>query len=105
MVMFFMILLASVPVLLICCLIMAGATRREEPSREPQVVQHRPAPAPARFFVREDGGRNGNGNIPLELLLSQIESHVRLEQAAAESFLDGPTVDSLHTRSRSSVLN
>jgi hypothetical protein len=39
------------------------------------------------------------------MLLSQIERHVRLEQAAAEAYLDLPTRDSLHSRTESPLLH
>ena len=43
--------------------------------------------------------------IPIELLLLQIENHVRLEQAAAESFLEFPTRTSLHSKTTSTFVN
>ena len=43
--------------------------------------------------------------VPLEVLLLQIERHVRLEQAAAESFLDAPTSASLHSRTTSPLVH
>ena len=43
--------------------------------------------------------------IPLEALLLQIENHVRLEQAAAESFLESPTPALLHSRTASPLVN
>ncbi len=36
--------------------------------------------------------------VPVEVLLGDIERHIRLEQAAAEAFLAGPTLDGLHER-------
>ncbi|MFB3853952.1 MAG: hypothetical protein ACE148_09035 [Vicinamibacterales bacterium] len=56
--------------------------------------------APGRFFadpavsVTYDRAR-------LDSLLMQLERHVRLEQAAAESFLQNPTAESLHHRTSS----
>jgi len=41
----------------------------------------------------------------IEVLLAQIERHVRLEQAAAESFLYDPTVESLHGRTASPLVH
>jgi hypothetical protein len=40
--------------------------------------------------------------VPVSALLLEIENHVRLEQAAAESFLASPTIDLLHMRTVSS---
>jgi hypothetical protein len=39
------------------------------------------------------------------VLLLQIDRHVRLEQAAAESFLDAPTTASLHSRTTSPLVH
>jgi hypothetical protein len=39
------------------------------------------------------------------VLLSHIERHVRLEQAAVEAYLDVPTRDTLHSRTASPLLN
>ncbi|MGO9647479.1 MAG: hypothetical protein ACLPOO_05440 [Terriglobales bacterium] len=43
--------------------------------------------------------------VPIEVLLLQIENHVRMEQAAAESFLAFPTHDLLHTKTTSPFVN
>ena len=43
--------------------------------------------------------------VPLEVLLLQIEHHVRLEQAAAESFHLAPTVESLHRHTASPLVH
>ena len=43
--------------------------------------------------------------IPIELLLLQIENHVRLEQAAAESFLEFPTHALLYSKTTSPFVN
>jgi hypothetical protein len=43
--------------------------------------------------------------VPIEVLLLQIENHVRLEQAAAESFLAFPTHDHLHSKTPSPLVN
>ncbi len=43
--------------------------------------------------------------IPIELLLQQIENHVRLEQAAAESFVEFPTQALLHSKTTSPFVN
>jgi hypothetical protein len=39
------------------------------------------------------------------LLLLQIESHVRMEQAAVESFLAMPSVETLHTKTLSPLVH
>jgi hypothetical protein len=43
--------------------------------------------------------------VPIEVLLLQIENHVRLEQAAAESFLEFPTHALLHSKTTSPFMN
>ena len=43
--------------------------------------------------------------VPIEVLLAQIERHVRLEHAAAESFIDFPTAESLHCRTMSPLVH
>jgi hypothetical protein len=43
--------------------------------------------------------------VPIEVLLLQIENHVRLEQAAAESFLACPTQAQLHSKTTSAFVN
>jgi hypothetical protein len=43
--------------------------------------------------------------VPIEVLLLQIERHVRLEQAAAETFLHAPTAQSLHCRTSSPLVH
>src|SRR5450631_3546777 len=66
------------------------------PEALPETVK---APAPARFFVNEIKiPVMPPSRVPIEALLLQIESHVRLEQAAAESFLQDPTSACLHSR-------
>ena len=43
--------------------------------------------------------------VPIEVLLLQIERHVRLEQAAAESFHQYPTAESLHVQTLSPLVH
>lgn len=43
--------------------------------------------------------------VPIEVLLLQIERHVRLEHAAAEAFQQAPTADLLHTRTASPLVH
>jgi hypothetical protein len=43
--------------------------------------------------------------VPIEVLLMQIEHHVRSEQAAAESFIESPTSALLHSRTVSPLVN
>jgi hypothetical protein len=52
-----------------------------------------------RFFVLRQPRAESVGRIalPSHVLALQIERHVRLEQAAAEGFLQLPSVEALHT--------
>ena len=43
--------------------------------------------------------------LPVDAVIAQIERHVRLEQAAAESFLEIPDPGTLHTPTVSRFLN
>ncbi len=43
--------------------------------------------------------------VPIEVLLLQIENHVRMEQAAAESFLAFPSQAQLHSKTNSPFVN
>ena len=67
---------------------------------EPRVTADVP-----RFFVHRAPQVSRPVQVPIEVLLLQIERHVRLEQAAAESFLDLPTAASLHSRTTSPLVH
>jgi len=43
--------------------------------------------------------------VPIELLLLQIENHIRMEQAAAESFIEFPTHALLNSKTTSPFVN
>jgi hypothetical protein len=89
--------------LAVACLAFGAATREERGApRKPEAVR---AAAPARFFVDRPMIPAGGVRVPIEALLLQIESHVRLEQAAAESFLETPTSALLHSRTVSPLVN
>jgi hypothetical protein len=86
----------------VVCLAFGAAVRaeREKPIPvQPETVL--PKPAPSRFFVTP---RTTSAQVPIEALLLQIESHVRLEQAAAQSFLEYPTSALLHSRTVSPLI-
>ena len=70
------------------------------------------ASMPERFFARDTAPTINVPppvvtvpRVPIEVLLAQIERHVRLEHAAAESFLYDPTVESLHSRTTSPLVH
>ncbi len=91
--------------LAVTCLAFSAATRsvREaEPAPEPKRVRKE---VPARFFAPGIATiRVDRPQVPIEALLLQIESHVRLEHAAAESFLEDPTASLLHSRTMSPLI-
>ena len=91
----------------IACVAFGAAVRPERRVPEVQPEQTKaPALAPARFFINEiTVPAMAQPRVPLEALLLQIESHVRLEQAAAESFLSAPTSALLHGRTISPFVN
>ena len=64
------------------------------------------AVAPTQFF--SDSIATPGISVPassIEVLLLQIENHVRMEQAAAESFLAFPTQAQLHSKTNSPFVN
>ena len=81
----------------------AAAMHGEERSTAAPREQGLPL-APPRFFLQERPAASAP-RVPIEVLLLQIERHVRLEQAAAESFLDAPTAKSLHSRTTSPLVH
>jgi hypothetical protein len=74
---------------------------------EQVVTEQVNAAAPARFFVNDVSIPVGTGrvSVPIEALLLQLERHVRLEQAAAQSFIASPTPGLLHSKTVSPFLN
>ena len=83
----------------------AAATRGvDEPLALDATAKARRAAVPTRFFVAEPV-RVPPPMVPIEVLLLQIERHVRLEQAAGESFVCAPTPESLHCRTSSPLMN
>lgn len=77
-----------------------GAATRPERTRAAAETQPSVARPRARFFV-EPGAEGPDRRVPIEALLLAIENHVRLEQAAAESFVESPTPAMLHSRTSS----
>jgi hypothetical protein len=66
----------------------------------------RPA-APAHFFADRvlPTIPSPQPQVPIEVLLREIEDHVRLEQAAAESYVDFPTEALLYCKTTSPFVN
>jgi hypothetical protein len=108
--MFLMAVVMSVLGTAVCAALFAAATR-EERVEAPRPAEQ-PALAPQRFFASAAAAapagepvREAQELVPVEALLLQIEQHIRLEQAAAESFLHTPTGQSLQSRTTSRLVN
>ena len=80
-------------------LLFAAATR-ERTQETATATEAHPAAASAFFTERLD-----SPPVSVDVLLLQIESHVRMEQAAVESFLAMPSVESLHTKTLSPLVH
>lgn len=81
-----------------------GETQAATPAIEKEAV--RVAASPERFFVNPRAlPVAARTRVPIEALLLEIENHVRLEQAAAECFLQAPNAARLHGRTTSALLN
>ena len=102
--------------LAIICMAFGAATEREAPPARPAetVPETVLVMPPAHFFADAATSQFPAyarvplppiQRVPLEALLLQIESHIRLEQAAAESFLEMPTAALLHGRTASPLIN
>lgn len=94
-----MVLCMSVLGLALCAMAFGAATRPERTAVQPAAQPHLAKPR-ARFFVEPTAPR-----VPIEALLAQIENHVRLEQAVAESFVEYPTSALLHSKTSSPFVN
>ena len=85
-----------------------AATRSESPapSIQPELPAVKAVP-PARFFSDRVATPAAipSPEASLEALLLQIENHIRMEQAAAESFLQYPTQAQLHSKTNSPFVN
>jgi hypothetical protein len=90
-----------------------GAATRSESSdspAQPQPSLLKPV-VPARFFSDRAAAMPTMPpvippeQVPIEVLLLQIENHVRMEQAAAEVFLAFPSQARLHRKTTSPFVN
>lgn len=83
-----------------------AATRPESSAPAGQPALPAVKATPARFFSdRVVPPIPPQPLVPIEVLLQQIETHVRLEQAAAESFVEFPTHALLHSKTSSPFVN
>lgn len=77
------------------------------PEAEPPATEKRqPAETPRFFKADMIHPRTAAASpVPVEVLLRQVEQHIRLEQAAAESFHLCPTPESLHMQTGSPLMH
>jgi hypothetical protein len=74
------------------------AMRSRGEEEGPQASEGLPSPT-GRFFLEGIPNPGAHGSIPTDTLMLQLERHFRLEEQAAVSFLEGPSVESLHAPS------
>lgn len=96
--------------LAVAAMAFGAATRAPEEAAPAQAAAGREAiqvaARPARFFINRPAlPVAARPQVPIEALLLQIENHVRLEQAAAECFLESPNASLLHSRTISPLVN
>ena len=96
--MFLMVMTLSVVGVLVSGLLFAAATRQPGQPGAP-ALSAVAARDEARFFmIRPPAAPASPAGLGPDALVLQIERHVRLERAAAEAFLQFPTVEALHMR-------
>lgn len=71
----------------------------------PSEAAEAPQIPPGQFFMEQVAAARLETSQPLDSILRQLEDHVRQEQAAAEAFLRGPSVESLHASVQQSPWN
>ena len=76
------------------------AMRGRKEEEEPRPSGSLPSPD-GNFFLEEAPDQGAHADPPVDATLLQLERHFRLEQQAATSFLEGPSVESLHAPSSS----
>ena len=102
MVMFLMVLAMGMLGFAVCAALLNAAAPARGMEREPA----QPADHP-QFFVQPPAAAvpRPENDVPVDVLLAQLERHIRLEQAAAESFVQAPTAASLHGRTASPLMH
>ena len=98
--MFLTLLVASLVITAVCAALLSAAGPVGKPSVETEIEVQ-----PSRFFAGDIVPAGDPRPIPVDMLLSQIERHVRLEQAAAERFVRVPTQASLQAPTESKFVN
>ncbi len=98
---FLMVLALSVLGVAVSAMAFGAATRGVPQEPDAKASQIPTVLLKTRFFVADAPPERAS----IEALLLQIERHVQLEQAAAESFLRDPNADSLHVKSMSPLVH
>jgi hypothetical protein len=95
----------SVVLTFVSAVLLASVLRDEPPERSNPRIQ--PDAGRPAFFGYDVPRRRGNtaSTVPVEVLLLQLERHVRLEHAAAESFHLSPTAAALHMPTASPLIH
>lgn len=81
----------------VSAVLFAAATRSDRTAEAGTVPDL--AAAESEFFA--DNAPLENPPVSVEVLLMEIEKHVRLEREAAESFTKAPTIETLHASTAS----
>lgn len=87
-------------VVLLACGVVLGLGAAD-PAESMQVAAEQPVERSRFFVVRTDAPGVPAGEVPLELIVSRLEEHVRRERAAVALFHDQPSPDSLRCRTSS----
>ena len=104
--MFLMVLCLSLVGVGVSAALFAAATSDERRREARPLDQRLVAETPQRFFaVGAPVVPPAVGAVPVDVLLMRLEQHIRLEQAAAESFHQFPTAESLHVRTVSPLVH
>lgn len=96
--MFLMVLTLSLVGVLVSGVLFAAATREPRASGAPAFSAVAARDEERFFMLRPTVPAEPPVRVAADALVLQIERHVRLERAAAEAFLQFPTVESLHMR-------
>ncbi len=81
-----------------------AATRDVRTTGQNAGLEPLPEPEPSQFFAPSVTPM-ARPIVSVDVLLLQIERHVRMEQAAAESFMAMPTVEMLHMPTASPLVH
>ena len=73
-----------------------GLASSDEGEEGPPEQPHRVSLQPGDLLPNDPPSLIPTSRLPSDLLMLQLERHIRLELAAAEGFLDSPTTEMLH---------